>query len=78
MSKVFCKHCGTQAATVSALTAMPCLRNPNGKKHEIYEGSEKSRYCCKHCGTQAPTISALTAMPCLRNPHGKKRHEPAL
>lgn len=77
MANFYCKYCGTKYSSVSGLTAATCSRNPDGKKHVLYEGSEKSQYTCKHCGTKYSSITGLTAASCSRNPHGKK-HEPAL
>ena len=72
-------HCGTKATSVSTLTSLSCMRHPNGKgKHQLYEGSEKSRYTCKYCGTGASSISSLTALSCMRHPNGKGKHSPAM
>lgn len=77
MSNVQCKWCGTKAPSVSALTANTCQRHPSKGRHELYEGSEKTKYICKHCGTSAPSINALTANTCQRHP-SKGKHEVAL
>jgi redox-regulated HSP33 family molecular chaperone len=74
--KFYCKWCGTSYPSVSSLTASSCLRNPEGKKHELYEGSEKSQYTCKYCGTKYPSLSSLTASSCSKSPH--KKHHPAM
>lgn len=79
----YCKHCGQQAASVTALTAAPCFRHPAGPnkgKHELYEGVEKREYVCKYCGHKSHSISALTAARCFRHPLGanKAPHAPAL
>jgi redox-regulated HSP33 family molecular chaperone len=71
----YCKWCGNKYSSVSSLTAGTCLRNHNGKKHELYEGSEKSQYICKWCGNKYSSISNLTAGTCSRNPNSK-RHDP--
>lgn len=76
MSKFFCKWCGTSHSTVSNLTSNSCSRNPEGKKHELYEGSEKDKYTCKYCGVQHSTLSNLTSNSCSKSPH--KKHHPAL
>jgi DNA-directed RNA polymerase subunit RPC12/RpoP len=71
----YCKWCGSKYSSISSLTAGSCSRNSNGKKHELYEGSEKKQYYCKWCGSKYSSISSLTAGSCSRNPNGKK-HEP--
>ncbi|TAE88620.1 MAG: hypothetical protein EAZ81_13465 [Verrucomicrobia bacterium] len=68
---------------MQSLTSGACLRHPlggNKGKHELYEGSEKSRYHCKYCGNAYSSIAILTAGACLRHPHGgnKGKHSPAL
>ena len=75
--KVFCKYCGSSASSVSSLTqsSRTCQKNPEGKYHVPYEGSEKSKYTCKYCGTERSSISGLTQYSCSKNPHGKY-HEP--
>jgi DNA-directed RNA polymerase subunit RPC12/RpoP len=72
---VYCKHCGIKMPDVRTLTLNSCLKSPS-KRHELYEGSEKSKYICKHCGMTMPTIQVLVANTCLKSP--TKRHEPAL
>ena len=79
----YCKYCGQKFSSVSALTANKCQRHPNGAfkgNHELYEGSEKSKYTCKYCGQQFSSISSLTANKCHRHPNGafKGNHSPAL
>ncbi len=74
--KFYCKWCGQNFSSVSSLTANSCSRNPEGKKHELYEGSEKSQYTCKFCGQKFSSISSLTANSCSKSPH--KKHHPAL
>lgn len=77
MSKFYCKCCGTERSSVSSLTSSTCSRNPSGKYHVLYEGSEKSRYTCKYCGADRSSISSLTSSLCNKNPEGKY-HVPAL
>ena len=77
MSKFYCQCCGVSRPTVSSLTSGSCNKNPNGKHHSLYEGSEKSKYTCKYCGTNRPTISSLTSGSCNKNPNGKN-HIPAM
>ncbi len=77
MAKYYCKYCGWSAAYVNALTSCRCHKNPNGKNHALYEGSEKSKYVCKYCGASASNINALTCLGCRKNPEGKY-HVPAL
>ena len=72
----YCKWCGVLAHEVYRLTSDNCSRNPQGRKHELYEGGEKSQYTCKYCGVKFPTIESLTARPCSKSPH--KKHHPAL
>lgn len=76
MANFYCKWCGSKYPNVSNLTNNSCSRNPNGKKHELYEGSEKTQYTCKHCGSKYPTISNLTNNSCSKSP--TKKHHPAL
>jgi uncharacterized protein (DUF983 family) len=74
--KFYCKWCGASYPSVTGLTAGTCSRNPDGKKHELYEGSEKSQYTCKYCGTKYPSFAGLTAGSCSKSPH--KKHHPAM
>jgi hypothetical protein len=76
MANFYCKWCGTKHSSVSTLTVNTCSRNPNGKKHELYEGSEKSQYTCKLCGRQSHTLGSLVANSCTKSP--TKKHQPAL
>jgi DNA-directed RNA polymerase subunit RPC12/RpoP len=71
----YCKWCGTKFPSVFTLTNASCPKSPS-KKHELYEGGEKSQYVCKCCGTKFPSIFALTSASCSKSP--SKRHEPAL
>lgn len=52
MANFYCKWCGSKYSSVSSLTSSSCSKNPDGKKHELYEGSEKSQYTCKCCGSK--------------------------
>ena len=74
-TNVYCKCCGSKYSSVSSLTAGSCSKNPNGKKHELYEGSEKKQYICKWCGSKYSSISSLTAGSCSKSP--TKKHQPA-
>lgn len=76
MSNFYCKWCGHKSSIVSSLTANSCVRNPDGKKHELYEGSEKSQYTCKCCGHKSTSLSSLTANSCSKSP--TKHHQPAM
>lgn len=76
MSNFYCKWCGHKSSSVSSLTANSCVRNPDGKKHELYEGSEKSQYTCKCCGHKSTSLSSLTANSCSKSP--TKHHQPAM
>ena len=77
MANFYCKWCGIKHSSVSSLTASSCSKNPEGKKHALYEGSEKSKYTCKYCGTDRSSISSLTSSSCSKNPNGKY-HVPAM
>jgi len=74
MAKFHCQYCGTERSSISSLTASSCSKNPNGKYHVPYEGSEKSKFACKYCGTERSSISSLTASSCSKNPNGKYHH----
>ncbi len=77
MATVYCKYCGMPYSSIDSLTFFNCTKNPNGKKHEPYEGGEKSKYTCKYCGSSYSSIGSLTFFKCTKNPKGKY-HEPAL
>ncbi len=77
MAKFFCMYCGTERSSVSSLTSSTCSKNPSGKYHALYEGSEKKEYTCKYCGTKRSSISSLTSSTCSKNPNGKY-HVPAI
>jgi transcription elongation factor Elf1 len=72
----YCKWCGQKYPSVVSLTAGSCSRNPEGKKHELYEGSEKSQYTCKYCGQKFSSLVNLTTNACSKSPH--KKHAPAM
>ena len=74
--KFYCKWCGQSYSSVSSLTSGLCSRNPEGNRHELYEGSEKSQYTCKYCGQKYSSLSSLTLGICSKSPH--KKHHPAL
>jgi uncharacterized protein (DUF983 family) len=76
MENYYCKWCGRKYSSVSSLTAGSCSANPNGKKHELYEGSEKSQYTCKFCGRKYSSLTSLTAGSCSGSP--TKKHQPTL
>ncbi len=82
MANYYCKYCGAKFSSISTLTSSPCTRHPlgQGKRHELYEGSEKSHYICKYCGRSFPSIANMTSAPCTKHPNGgnKGRHSPAL
>jgi DNA-directed RNA polymerase subunit RPC12/RpoP len=77
MSNFYCKCCGSKFSSISGLTSNMCHKNPEGKYHALYEGSEKSSYPCKYCGQKFNTISGLTTNMCHKNPNGKY-HSPAM
>ena len=69
--KFYCKYCGHERSSVSGLTGGSCSKNPEGKYHVPYEGSQKSKYACKYCGHERSSISGLTGGSCSKNPSGK-------
>jgi hypothetical protein len=73
----YCKYCGVKNTSVTRLiNESGCQRSPS-KKHELYEGSEKSQYTCKYCGVKNSSIMGLVnTSGCIKSP--SKRHEPAL
>jgi uncharacterized protein (DUF983 family) len=77
MANFYCKCCGMKYPSVSSLTSGSCSKNPEGKKHALYEGSEKSQYVCKFCGMKYPSLSSLCSGSCSKNPTTKK-HSPAM
>lgn len=76
MANYYCKWCGQKSSSVSSLTSLSCSKNPEGKKHALYEGSEKSQYVCKCCGQKSSSLSSLTSLSCSKSP--TKKHQPAL
>jgi DNA-directed RNA polymerase subunit RPC12/RpoP len=74
MAMYYCKWCGSKTSSPSILTVGNCPSNPEGKKHEIYEGNEKSMYVCKYCGNKSSSFSGLCAGNCPNSPSGK--HSP--
>jgi len=76
MANFYCKWCGSKYSSVSSLTAGSCSKNPEGKHHALYEGSEKAQYTCKFCGSKYSSISSLTAGSCSKSP--TKHHQPAM
>ena len=75
MGKVSCKWCGIKFGNVIAMSNSSCFKSPS-KRHELYEGSEKSQYVCKYCGIKFPNLVAMANSGCSKSP--SKRHEPAL
>ena len=75
MANYYCIHCGIKYTDVRPLTSGSCAKSPT-KKHELYEGSEKSQYICKHCGIKYTSIRALVSGSCTKSPG--KYHVPAL
>ncbi len=76
MANYYCKWCGHKSSSVANLTAGTCSKNPEGKKHALYEGSEKSQYVCKCCGQKYSSLSSLCSGHCSKSP--TKKHQPAL
>lgn len=74
--KFYCKWCGNNSSSVSSLISKTCSRNPEGKKHALYEGSEKAQYTCKYCGLKFSSLTSLTSKSCSKSPY--KYHHPAL
>ena len=77
MANCYCKYCGQIASNIQILTSGHCPKNPEGKKHALYEGAEKTQYVCKFCGQKSSSIQILTSGYCPKNPDWKK-HSPAL
>ncbi len=42
----YCKWCGGSFSSLKTMASnpYPCNKNPNNKRHEPYEGSEKAHY----------------------------------
>lgn len=81
MGMDYCKWCGQDFMSVSALSQNWCRNRPEGGNvhHELYEGTEKSRYTCKYCGVQYSSLHSLTHTICKLNPKGRGFHcEPVL
>lgn len=76
MANYYCKWCGQKYSNVSSLTSGHCSKNPEGKKHALYEGSEKSQYVCKCCGQKYSSLSSLCSGHCSKS--ATKKHQPAL
>ena len=74
-NKCFCKYCGQSFISVSAMTNYSCKKSPS-KRHELYEGGEKSQYICKHCGQKFQSLVSMANASCRKSP--TTRHEPAL
>jgi len=75
MANYYCKHCGLKYSDVKTLVSSSCSASPT-KRHELYEGAEKSQYTCKYCGMKYSTIRSLVSASCSKSP--SKRHVPAL
>jgi len=73
----YCKWCGVKNTSVTGLiNSSGCTLSPT-KKHELYEGSEKSQYVCKYCGIKNSSIKGLLlSSGCIKSP--TKRHVPSL
>jgi len=71
----YCKWCGNRYSSIKTLTNGSCPRSPT-KKHELYEGSEKTQYTCKYCGNKYSSLKILTNGSCPKSP--TKYHHPAL
>jgi DNA-directed RNA polymerase subunit RPC12/RpoP len=75
MANYYCKWCGQKHSSVASLTNNACSKSPS-KKHELYEGSEKSQYTCKYCGQKHSSLASLTNNACSKSPN--KKHQPAM
>ncbi|MCH5150263.1 MAG: hypothetical protein J1G30_06320 [Spirochaetales bacterium] len=75
--RFYCKWCGISYFSIGSMSRGFCSKNPNGKKHELYEGSEKSKFYCKWCGMSYFSISSMSCGFCSKNP-SSRNHEPAL
>ena len=75
MANFYCKWCGNKYSSVQTLVNGMCPKSPT-KKHELYEGSEKSQYTCKYCGNKYSSLQTLTNGMCSKSP--TKKHQPAL
>ncbi len=75
--KFYCKCCGQSFSSIKDLVNGPtCVKSPS-KKHELYEGAEKTKYFCKWCGQSFSSFKDLVTGPtCVKSP--TKKHEPAL
>ena len=76
MANFYCKYCGTKQSSVLSLTSGTCSKNPESKKHALYEGNEKSQYVCKYCGNKNQSMLSLCCGTCSKSP--TKKHQPAL
>lgn len=76
MANFYCKWCGSKYTNVTTLTSGSCSKNPEGKKHGLYEGSEKSQYVCKCCGSKYSNLTTLCTGSCSKS--YTKKHQPAL
>ncbi len=74
--RFYCKWCGQNFSSVSSLANGRCFKNPEGEKHGLYEGSEKSQYTCKFCGQKFSSLTSLTNGTCFKSPY--KKHHPAM
>ncbi|GBU26298.1 hypothetical protein R83H12_02998 [Fibrobacteria bacterium R8-3-H12] len=75
MPNYYCKHCGTKYQNLQNMLMSGCSKSPT-RKHELYEGSEKSKYTCKYCGVSMQTLQSLVISTCHKSP--SKHHEAAL
>jgi hypothetical protein len=73
MAKYYCKYCGSSSVSIAGLTGGSCSKSPS-KRHQPYEGNEKSKYYCEYCGLSSGSIAGLTSGPCSKSP--SKHHQP--
>lgn len=76
MANFYCKWCGGKYSSVSGLTSGSCSKNPEGKKHGLYEGDEKPQYTCKCCGNKYSSLTSLCSGSCSKS--STKKHQPAI
>ena len=54
-----------------------CTKNPNGRRHEAYDGNISGDFTCKFCGRTFKDIRSMVFNSCLRNPTRGGKHSSA-
>ena len=54
-----------------------CLRNPDGRNHEAFEGNPHGPFRCRFCGREYPDIRTMVTNRCTKNPARNGCHSPA-